>query len=153
MHLDIKVREARKSDLAILVKNNQSLAEETESLQLEEGVLSQGIQQALKRDECHYFVAVLAGKVVGQTMITYEWSDWRNGLIWWIQSVYVLPEYRKQGVFRALFGHIEELAKTHAQVKALRLYVMHNNDTGQRTYESLGMNDSGYIVFEKEDFS
>jgi len=151
--MPLNIREAHKDDLAILVHNNLALAQETEALELNEDVLSEGIEQALKREECHYFVAVIAGKVVGQTMITYEWSDWRNGIIWWIQSVYVHPEYRKQGVFRTLFRHIENLARSHSQVKALRLYVMSNNDTGQRTYQSLGMNDSGYIVFEKENFT
>ena len=150
---EINIREANKGDLTILVHNNQVLAEETEALLLDKDVLREGIEQALKREECHYFVAVIGEKVVGQTMITYEWSDWRNGIIWWIQSVYVHPDYRKQGVFRTLFGHIENLAKTHPQVKALRLYVMHNNNAGQGTYQSLGMKDSGYIVFEKEDFA
>jgi ribosomal protein S18 acetylase RimI-like enzyme len=153
MEQKINIREAHKDDLAILVRNNQVLAQETEALELNADVLREGIVQALKREECHYFVAVIAEKVVGQTMITYEWSDWRNGIIWWIQSVYVHPDHRKQGVFRTLFGHIENLARSHPQVKALRLYVMHNNATGQRTYQSLGMNDSGYIIFEKENFT
>lgn len=150
---EINIREAHKGDLAILVQNNQALAEETEALQLDSDILREGIEQALKREECHYFVAVIDEKVVGQTMITYEWSDWRNGIIWWIQSVYVHPAHRKQGIFRSLFKHIESLAKINPQVKALRLYVMQNNNAGKETYQSLGMNDSGYIVFEKEDFS
>jgi ribosomal protein S18 acetylase RimI-like enzyme len=149
----INIREANNGDLAILVQNNQALAEETEALLLDKDVLKEGIEQALKREECHYFVAVIGEKVVGQTMITYEWSDWRNGIIWWIQSVYVIPAHRKQGIFRILFKHIENLAKVNPQVKILRLYVMHNNNAGQDTYQSLGMNDSGYIVFEKEDFA
>ena len=153
MHPDICIREAHTDDLSILVENNLALAKETESLNLDKDVLRKGIEQALSREECHYFVAVISGKVVGQTMITYEWSDWRNGVIWWIQSVYVFPEYRKQGVFRTLFKHIENLARADPQVKALRLYVMQNNNIGQRTYHSLGMNDSGYIVFEKEGFT
>ena len=153
MPSEINIRAANKGDLAILVQNNQALAEETEALLLDKDVLREGIEQALKRKECHYFVAVIGEKVVGQTMITYEWSDWRNGIIWWIQSVYVLPAQRKQGIFRFLFKHIENLAKVNPQVKALRLYVMHNNNAGQDTYQSLGMNDSGYIVFEKEDFA
>ena len=153
MSSKINIREANKGDLAILVQNNQALAEETEALLLDKDVLREGIEQALKREECHYFVAVIGEKVVGQTMITYEWSDWRNGIIWWIQSVYVLPAQRKQGIFRVLFKHIENLAKVNPQVKALRLYVMHNNNAGQDTYQSLGMNDSGYIIFEKEDFA
>ena len=153
MHPDICIREAHTDDLSILVENNLALAKETESLNLDKDVLRKGIEQALSGEECHYFVAVISGKVVGQTMITYEWSDWRNGVIWWIQSVYVFPEYRKQGVFRTLFKHIENLARADPQVKALRLYVMQNNNTGQRTYYNLGMNDSGYIVFEKEGFT
>lgn len=153
MHPDICIREAHTDDLSILVENNLALAKETESLNLDKDVLRKGIEQALSREECHYFVAVISGKIVGQTMITYEWSDWRNGVIWWMQSVYVYPEYRKQGVFRTLFKHIENLARTDSQVKALRLYVMQNNNIGQRTYHSLGMNDSGYIVFEKEGFT
>ena len=150
---EINIREANKGDLAILVQNNQALAKETEVLLLDKDVLREGIEQALKREECHYFVAMIGEKVVGQTMITYEWSDWRNGIIWWIQSVYVLPAQRKQGIFRVLFKHIENLAKFNPQVKAIRLYVMHNNNAGQDTYQSLGMNDSGYIVFEKEGFA
>ena len=153
MPSEINIREANKGNLAILVQNNQALAEETEALQIDADVLREGIEQALKREECDYFVAEIAGKVVGQTMITYEWSDWRNGIIWWIQSVYVLPAHRKQGIFRVLFKYIENLAKVNPQVKALRLYVMHNNNAGQDTYQSLGMNDSGYIVFEKEGFA
>ena len=153
MPSEINIREANKGDLTILVQNNQALAEETEALLLDKDLLREGIEQALKRVECHYFVAVVGEKVVGQTMITYEWSDWRNGIIWWIQSVYVLSAHRKQGIFRVLFKHIENLAKVNPQVKALRLYVMHNNNAGQDTYQSLGMNDSGYIVFEKEDFA
>ena len=153
MPSEINIREANKGDLTILVQNNQALAEETEALLLDKDVLREGIEQALKREECHYFVAVIGEKVVGQTMITYEWSDWRNGIIWWIQSVYVLSAHRKQGIFRVLFKHIENLAKVNPQVKALRLYVMHNNNAGQDTYQSLGMNDSGYIVFEKEGFA
>ena len=148
--MPINIREANSNDLSILVNNNQALAQETESLELNKNILREGIKQALKRRECHYFVAMMDGNVVGQSMITYEWSDWRNGVIWWIQSVYVLPRYRKQGVFRSLFLHIENLARSNPQVKAIRLYVMSNNNTGQRTYKNLGMYDSGYIVFEKE---
>ena len=151
--MSINIRKAHKNDLAILVNNNQALAQETEALELNKDVLQDGIKQALKRKECHYFVAVMAGKVVGQTMITYEWSDWRNGIIWWVQSVYVHPNYRKQGVFRSLFFHIENLARSHPKVKAIRLYVMCSNNIGKLTYQRLGMNDSGYIVFEKENFN
>ena len=147
------IREAGIDDIPILTQNNLALAKETEGLQLDNDVLRQGIEQALTRKECHYFVATIEGEVAGQTMITYEWSDWRNGIIWWMQSVYVLPDFRKQGVFRELFSHIEIRARGHKEVKALRLYVMQNNNAGKRTYQSMGMNNSGYIVYEKEEFS
>ena len=153
MPSEINIREANKGDLAILVQNNQALAKETEALLLDKDVLREGIEQALKREECHYFVAVIGEKVVGQTMITYEWSDWRNGIMWWIQSVFVSPEFRRRGVFRALFYHVEQLAKKHSDVKTLRLYVMKNNLPGKNTYEALGMTNSGYVVFEKQGLS
>ena len=151
--MPINIREANLNDLAILVNNNQALAQETEALELNKNILREGVKQALKRKECRYFVAMMDGNVVGQSMITYEWSDWRNGVIWWIQSVYVLAPYRKQGVFRSLFLHIESLARSNPQVKAIRLYVMNNNSIGQRTYKNLGMDNSGYIVFQKESFN
>jgi GNAT superfamily N-acetyltransferase len=150
MPMDIKIREAVKSDIPVIAEFNQALAKETEDIQLNPETLASGISNALNRDECHYFIAELNGQVVGQTMITYEWSDWRNGIMWWIQSVFVKPEHRGKGVFRALFCHVEQLAKTHPDVKALRLYVMQNNLSGKDTYASLGMTDSGYVVYEKE---
>ena len=148
---DIKIREASINDIPILVQNNQALARETENIQLHSEILLDGVSNALKREDCHYFVAELNGEVVGQTMITYEWSDWRNGVMYWIQSVYVQPEHRKKGVFRSLYKHIEHLAENHSNVKALRLYVMGNNLSGKNTYKTLGMKDSGYIVYEKEN--
>ena len=135
--MSINIRKANSSDITILVHNNQALARETEALELNENILRDGIKQALKRNECHYFVAIIDGKVVGQTMITYEWSDWRNGIIWWVQSVYVHRNYRRRGVFRNLFLHIESLARNHPQVKAIRLYVMNNNKTGQHNILTL----------------
>ena len=123
MTSELKIRKASIYDIPILVNNNQELALETENIQLHRETLLAGVSNSLKREDCHYFVAELNGEVVGQTMITYEWSDWRNGVMWWIQSVYVQPEHRKKGVFRSLFKHIEHLAKNYSDVKALRLYV------------------------------
>lgn len=150
MDLEIKIREAVKSDVPALAKNNQALAHETENMRLCPDTILTGVSNALDREDCHYFVAEINNEVVGQTMITHEWSDWRNGVIWWIQSVYVLPNYRNQGVFRSLFNHIESLARNNPELKALRLYVMQGNHSGKNTYQALGMKDSGYIVYEKE---
>ena len=107
MSPEIKIRKACHGDIDILVLNNVGLANETEGLTLDKNMLEKGIKQALERAECHYFVSEIAGKVVGQTMITYEWCDWRNGVIWWMQSVYVIPKHRKQGVFKSLFKHLK----------------------------------------------
>ena len=150
MPINIKIREAVKPDIPVIAEFNQALAKETENIQLNAEILASGISNALDRDECHYFIAELNGQAVGQTMITYEWSDWRNGIMWWFQSVYVQPEHRGKGIFRALFNHVEQLAKKHPDVKALRLYVMQNNLSGKDTYAALGMTDSGYIVYEKK---
>ena len=149
MNLKVKIREAVKSDIPTLAKNNQALANETENIKLNLDTIISGVSNALDRKDCHYFVAEINKIVVGQTMVTYEWSDWRNGIIWWIQSVFVLSNYRNQGVFTSLFKYIENLALNNQEVKALRLYVIQDNYSGIKAYESLGMNDSGYIVYEK----
>ena len=146
---DILVREAGSEDIAILIGYNQALAKGTENLSLDAEILRLGIEKALRLNDCLYFVAELDGKVVGQAMVTTEWSDWRNGVMWWIQSVYVHPAYRKRGVFQSIFKHIESLAAEKAEVKALRLYVMRDNQAGRNAYQNLGMDDSGYVVYEK----
>jgi len=145
----ILVRKADESDISTLIEYNRALADETENISLETGVLRLGIEKALDLKDCHYFVAELDGKIVGQTMITSEWSDWRNGVMWWMQSVYVHPDYRKRGVFQSIFKYIETLAANDPEVKALRLYVMQDNHTGQSAYRNLGMKNSGYVVYEK----
>ena len=147
----INIREAGKTDIPILAQHNQALANETENIELNTETILSGVSKALDREDCHYFVAEFDGEVAGQIMITYEWSDWRNGVMWWIQSVYVRPEYRNKGVFRTLFTHIEQLARNRADVKALRLYVMQDNQSGKNTYKTLGMRDSRYIIYEKKD--
>ena len=153
MSLTITIREAYDSDLLTLIEYNRALAKETENLSLDTDVLRLGIKTALKLENCYYFVAEIGrGNVIGQTMITSEWSDWRNSEMWWIQSVYVHPDYRKQGVFRRIFMYIENISTKSHPVKSLRLYVMKNNLVGIETYKSLGMNNSGYLVYEKTLF-
>ena len=149
MSLNIIIREAGESDLLSLVAYNLALAKETENLDLNKDTLRLGIQNSFALQGCHYFVAETEGNVVGQTMITSEWSDWRNGTIWWMQSVYVHPSYRKQGVFSKIFKHIETIAKKKLTIQSLRLYVMKNNQAGLKTYQNVGMNNSGYLVYEK----
>ena len=148
-HAGIFVREAGQSDVSTLIEYNLSLANETESILLDKDILRLGIEKALELNDCRYLVAELNNKIVGQTMVTSEWSDWRNGVIWWMQSVYVNPDYRKRGVFQNILKHIENLAEKIPEVKALRSYVMDDNQIAQRVYQNLGMNNSNYLVYEK----
>lgn len=97
-----------------------------------------------------YFVAEEGGRIVGQLMITYEWSDWRNGNIWWLQSVYVHREFRRRGIFRKLFEYLETLARRTPKVCSLRLYMHADNSTARRSYERMGMEPTKYQVFEIE---
>ena len=95
-----------------------------------------------------YYLAEIQGAIAGQVMITYEWSDWRNGNIWWLQSVYVKTEFRQRGVFRALFKHVEQLARRQEGVCSLRLYMHAENSRARKSYERLGMKPTQYQVFE-----
>jgi len=149
MVTDIFVREAEQSDVSTLIECNLSLADETESISLDKNILRLGIEKALELNDCRYLVAELDNKIVGQTMLTSEWSDWRNGVIWWMQSVYVNPDYRKRGVFQSILKYIENLAEKTPEVKALRLYVMDDNQIARRAYQNLGIKNSSYLVYEK----
>ena len=118
-------------------------------MQLKPEVVRSGVAAVLNdASKGIYYVAETNGAVVGQLMITYEWSDWRNGNLWWIQSVFVKEEFRGQGVFRALFKHLESMARCDAGVAGLRLYMHAENEAARRTYERLGMRHSDYEVFE-----
>jgi GNAT superfamily N-acetyltransferase len=144
------VRGATLEDVPALVEGNARLAAETEDKRLDPAVLAQGIRTLLENPHRgRYFVACRGAEVVGQLMITPEWSDWRNGEIWWLQSVYVWPEFRRQGVYRALHAAMVAAARQQGNVVALRLYVVPGNTAARRTYESQGLRDAGYIVYEQ----
>jgi len=144
------LRRAVPADAPTIVEFNRLLAEESEGKVLDPAVLAAGVAAGLADpDKALYFVAEEAGRIVGQLMLTREWSDWRNGWIWWIQSVYVSPEARRRGIFRALYGHVETLASADPQVIGLRLYVEKDNHAAQQTYLSLGMERTGYLVLER----
>lgn len=146
----VLVREARTEDLDFIVAQNAQLALETEAQGLPRDVLTQGVARALADpDRLRYWVAEVDGQVIGQTAVTREWSDWRNGWLWWLQSVYVQPEHRGRGVFRALHHHIREAARSDPEVVGMRLYVEESNFHAQRTYLSLGMDRGGYHVHEE----
>jgi len=151
----IRIRSAASADLETIVEFNALLARETEQKELDRAVLTSGVERALTHPElCHYFVAeisggtAISGKIVGQTMVTYELTDWRNGVLYWIQSVYVRQAFRGQGVFRALFNHVLETAKADANGRGVRLYVEHTNANALATYQRLGMRPSGHLLYE-----
>lgn len=146
--MDILLRNAEATDWATLAEFNSALAIETEGKALDWDTVSNGVRRLLA-DEAkgRYFIAEANGRIVGATMITYEWSDWRDGWIWWIQSVYVHPDFRGRGVFGRIFRHIERCA-AEAGVRAVRLYVLDRNDRARAIYAKLGMNESGYRVLE-----
>ncbi len=147
----MKIRQAVLSDAPIITDFNLRLAAETEDLRLDAARVGAGVT-ALLKDPAKgvYYVAEVDGVVAGQLMITYEWSDWRNGSIWWIQSVYVKHEFRGQGVFRELFNHLQELARQQRNIPALRLYVHADNVRAQGSYQKLGMTRTKYEVFEMD---
>ena len=125
------------------------MALETEHLSLDLDRLRDGVHALFEQSgRGVYYVAELDGQRAGQMMITYEWSDWRNGLFWWIQSVYVEPRFRSQGVFRAVYRHVEKLARTTPGVCGLRLYVENSNSQAQEIYQRLGLQRTAYQMFE-----
>jgi GNAT superfamily N-acetyltransferase len=145
----LNVRPALREDLDLLAAWAQAMAWETEQKRLDPDVLRRGVATALADPSLgRYFVCERDGAPAGTLMLTTEWSDWRCGHWWWIQSVYVAPEHRRAGVYRALHGHLLGLARARADVCGLRLYVEKQNATAQRTYQSLGMDDAGYLLFE-----
>src|SRR5690606_5277711 len=124
---------------------------ETEGCILDPIVAWKGVIELFdKPSRGFYVVAELEGRVIGQCMITYEWSDWRCGNFWWIQSVYVLPEYRKMGIFTQIFREIYKRAREKSQVAGLRLYVERDNTTAMKAYSSLGIHEARYVLFEHE---
>ena len=132
-----------------IARFNAAMALETEHLALDAPRLLEGVRRLVEDpSRGFYLVACEGARVVGQLMITYEWSDWRNGTFWWIQSVYVEPDYRGRGVFKALYGHIEGMARAAADVCGLRLYVEGENLRAQQVYERLGMRATPYQMFE-----
>ena len=144
-----RIRPATLADIDVLTDFNARMARETEHRELDLAVLRGGVSAALKDPhKGKYYVAESEGKIVGQLLLTNEWSDWRNGMFWWIQSVYVPEAWRGKGVFSALFAHVRTLAGSEQNVAGLRLYVEKDNAGARRTYEKLGMTKTEYDMYE-----
>lgn len=147
---EIRIRRAQFEDWPTLAEFNRRLARETEGRELDPETVRAGVRAVLQRPSRGlYFVAESGSDVVGQVLCTHEWSDWRNGDLWWLQSVYVQVEYRQRGVFRRLWEHVLQAAEAEPEVVGLRLYVEHDNQTAIAAYQRLGWESAGYLVLER----
>jgi ribosomal protein S18 acetylase RimI-like enzyme len=148
-HPEFNIRLAQAADAALLASWARTMAMETEHKHLDADTVLKGVQAGISdAKRARYFIAMSGDMPAGTLMLTTEWSDWRNGDWWWIQSVYVHPDFRRQGVFQSLYQHVKVLAETAPNVCGLRLYVEHENKNAQRTYEKLGMQHAGYRMME-----
>ena len=150
--MQIEITDASFADAGIIAEFNQQMAQETENKALDTATINAGVERMITdRSLGRYLVArEETGRIVGCLGITYEWSDWRNGLFWWIQSVYVLPEARENGVFTAMYQQVRDLCQATDNACGIRLYVERDNDRAYRTYVRLGMVETEYRLMEEE---
>ena len=147
--MDIRYRDAQPDDTLDIVDFQIAMARETEDFALERDTCTRGVQAVFTdRSLGRYFVAEEGANLIASLMITLEWSDWRNGVVWWIQSVYVRPEYRRRGVYAGLYDHVKQLAERDEKIRGIRLYVDKRNVSAQEVYRRMGMNGEHYQVFE-----
>jgi ribosomal protein S18 acetylase RimI-like enzyme len=150
MNEGVVVRKAEDKDATIITEFNTAMALETENKALEPDVVAAGVRGLLRNPGAgFYVVAEVQGIVAASLMITTEWSDWRNGTFWWIQSVFVRAQFRRQGLYRRLYHYVLDLSKQEGGVCGFRLYVEQDNLTAQATYRSLEMEETHYKIFEK----
>lgn len=147
----MNIRKATIADLQAIVDFNQAMAFETEGKKLDSAVLTAGVSAMLQNDQKgFYLVAELDNEIAASLMVTYEWSDWRNGTFYWIQSVYVRPQDRRKGLYSALYEEVKTLAQGNDDVCGYRLYVEKENEPAQKTYEALGMHETHYLMYESQ---
>ena len=147
---DVNIRRAEPTDLKTIIDFNQRLAIESEGVQLDAERLRTGVTAQLNdSSRGFYLIAEADGRVVGQLALTFEWSDWRNATFWWLQNVYVAPEYRRRGVLTALYARVRELAAEQG-VCGVRLYVEHENHAAQAAYRELGLSPAVYSMYETD---
>tara|TARA_B100000029_G_scaffold215934_2_gene213754 strand:- start:22232 stop:22684 length:453 start_codon:yes stop_codon:yes gene_type:complete len=145
----MKVSKAQQSDIKEIIQFNINMAMETENKKLNKETVTKGVQEVFNTPSLGYYIIVKdSSGILGCLMITYEWSDWRNGLFWWIQSVYVKKEYRRKGVYKKMYKFIHERAIADKKCTGIRLYVENNNSIAQKVYNSLGMTETYYKLFE-----
>ena len=146
---DVQYRDATPSDAMAIVDFQIAMAHETEDVDLDRHTVIRGVDAVFNNPSLgRYYVAEAAGEVVASLLITYEWSDWRNGMVWWIQSVYVVPSFRGQRVYAGLYAYVRSLVEPDPAVRGIRLYVDNRNAAAQKVYARLGMEGEHYRVFE-----
>jgi GNAT superfamily N-acetyltransferase len=147
--IKLNIRKAGLRDAETIARFNMLAAKETENMEIEPDTALRGAKAIIKDPHKGFYLAAeTKGQIIGQLMVTNEWSDWRNKYFLWIQSVYVQEDHRKKGIFSALFHHLKEMASYRKDVAGLRLYVEKNNETAQTVYENLGMHKPGYDIYE-----
>lgn len=145
----LQIRPGRPGDAETIAELQILMARETEDLELDRGTVGRGVRAVLDdSSKGEYWIAEAEGRVVGCLMVTTEWSDWRDGAVLWVQSLYVLPEARGQGVYRRLYEHLKSRVEASPRLMGIRLYVDKRNVTAQRVYERLGMSREHYELFE-----
>jgi len=146
---DLEVRKARPGEAARIASFQVAMARETEGLELNPAVVERGVAEVFRRPSLgRYFVALRDGRVIASLLITYEWSDWRSAMVWWIQSVYVVPEERRKGVFGRMYRHLHERVMADPDISGLRLYVDKSNTVARKVYQRLGMDGDHYALYE-----
>ena len=146
----VEIRRASLQDAETLIAFNIEMARETEDKDLEPAVISAGVRRLLESEsDGFYLIAGVSGEIAGSLMVTTEWSDWRNGFFWWIQSVYVRPAHRRGGIYSDLYARVKALAADRDDVFGFRLYVEKSNAGARRAYEALGMRETDYRLYEE----
>lgn len=151
----LRIRRAGPPDTSTITAFNKAMARETEGRLLDEVTLEEGVRSLLSQPEYGFYVIAERSdsngiQPIGQLMITYEWSDWRNGLFWWVQSVYVVPNERQRGVYHAMHGHIAAEAKANPRICGIRLYVARTNQHARAAYQKVGLIPSHYDMYEQD---
>ncbi len=143
------VRKAKSEDLNSILEFQLAMANETEGIELEKNTVKKGVAAVLEDSaKGYYYVAENGNKVIASLLTTFEWSDWRNGTVLWIQSVYVVPEFRRKGVYSKLYEHIKNLVLNDSSLKGIRLYADVSNKAAHKTYQKLEMTPDHYLTFE-----
>jgi GNAT superfamily N-acetyltransferase len=145
----ITIRNANSTDATFIAKSQIEMAKESENLILDEGTVATGVSAVFANPAMGgYVIAESSGTLVGCALMLYEWSDWRNGNVIWVHSVFVIPELRRAGVFRAMYTHLKEKVSRDPGLRGIRLYVERKNDVAQKVYESIGMSKEHYEMYE-----